>query len=98
MTNSQEIKNKLGEHTEKAEAKAKELFTKYSPYYTKLEPWQRGMLIIALILCLLLFIYYLTATSKNRAEILREKLARERETQMEEKMLRQMALFKRLKE
>ena len=96
MTNSQEIKQKLGEHTEKAEIKAKELFTKYSPYYSKLEPWQRGVLIIALILCLLLFIYYLTTTSKNRAEILRERLAREKENQAEEKMLRQMAFFKKL--
>ena len=96
MTNSQEIKNKLGKHTEQLETKTKELFTKYSPYYTKLEPWQRGMLIIALILCLLLFIYYLTATSKNRAEILREKLAREKEIQSEEKLLRQMAFFKKL--
>jgi len=98
MPNSQEIKQKLGEQTQKLETKTKELFTKYSPYYSKLEPWQRGVLIIALILCLLLFIYYLTATSKNRAEILREKLAREKEAQMEEKMFRQMALFKRLKE
>src|SRR6266480_7308964 len=98
MTNSQEIKNKLGQHTEKAEAKAKELFTKYSPYYSKLEPWQRGTLIIALILCLLLFIYYLTANSKNRAEILRERLAREKEIQTEEKMLRQMVFFKKLRD
>src|SRR6266513_302047 len=96
MPNTQEIKNKLGQHTEKAEAKAKELFTKYSPFYTKLEPWQRGALIIALILALLFAIYYLTATSKNRAEILRERLAREKETQAEERMLRQMAFFKKL--
>src|SRR6266480_667118 len=98
MPNTQELKNQLGKHTEQLETKTKELFTKYSPYYTKLEPWQRGTLIITLILCLLLFIYYLTATSKNRAEILRERLQREKENQMEEKMLRQMALFKRLKE
>jgi hypothetical protein len=34
MTNSAELKNKLGEYTEQAESKVKKL----TPYYTNLEP------------------------------------------------------------
>jgi hypothetical protein len=83
MTNLEEIKNKLGETTEQVEAAI-------SPYYTNLEPWKRGTLIIALTLLLLLAIYYFTKPEKN--------LNTKKEAQMEEKILRQMAFFKRLRE
>ena len=86
MTNSQEIKNKLGEYTEQVEAKAKEL----SPYYTNLDSWKRGLILIALVLFLLFIIYYFTKPEKN--------LNSKREAQIEDRILRQMAFFKRLRE
>ena len=46
MTNSTEIKNKLGEYTEQLES--------------KLEPWQRGLILIALTTFLIFAIYLLT--------------------------------------
>ncbi|CAG8648554.1 5152_t:CDS:2 [Ambispora gerdemannii] len=55
MTN--DLKNKLGATTEQLE-------TVIAPHYTNLEPWQRGLLIIALILFLLFSIYHLTKPDK----------------------------------
>ena len=95
MTTTNELKEKLGEKTEQLEKKAQEYWTKYKPHftqaqqkYTKLEPWKRGAFLIALALCLLLFIYWLTKPDKN--------LQAKREAQAEERLLRQMAFFKKL--
>ena len=84
MTN--DLKNKLGETAEQLESKAKEL----TPYYTNLESWQRGLIIIVLTLFLLFAIYQLTKSEP--------KLNAKKEAQVEDKILRQMAFFKRLRE
>jgi hypothetical protein len=81
MTNLPEIKQKLGETTEKLESLI-------SPHYTNLEPYQRGILLIALTLFLIFSIYYLTKPEP--------KLNAKKEAQLEEKLMRQMAFFKRL--
>ena len=83
MTNPQDLKNKLGQTTEQLEAKI-------TPYYTNLEPWQRGLILMALILFLIFSIYQLTKSDS--------KLSSKKEAQAEERLMRQMAFFKRLKE
>ena len=88
MTTTNEIKQKLGETTEKLENKAKE----FAPYYTNLEPYQRGLILIALTLFLLLIIYWLTKSDKK---VIKDD---KKEKEMEEKIMRQMAFFKRLRE
>ena len=92
MTNNLDFKKTIGENTEKLEKKAGELLNQYSPYYSNLEPWQRGLLIIALTTLLILAIYYLTKKDKHSA------LQKKQEREAEEKLLRQMAFFKKLKE
>ena len=79
MTN-QELKNKLGEYTEQLES--------------KLEPYQRGLILIALTAFLIFAIYYLTKSEPK----LNAKKESQREKEIEEKLMRQMAFFKRLKE
>jgi len=86
MTNPQGLKNKLGEVAEQLEATI-------SPHYTNLEPWQRGLILIALALFLLFAIYQLTKSEKQST-----KKESQREKETEERLLRQMAFFKRLKE
>ena len=86
MTNPQNYKEQLGNATEQLENKVREL----TPYYTKLEPWQRGLILLALTFLLSLTIYYLTRPEPN--------LNTKKEAQVEEKILRQMAFFKRLRE
>ena len=61
-----------------------------TPYYTNLESWQRGLILIALLLFLLFAIYQLTKSEPN--------LNAKKENQIEEKILKQMAFFKRLRE
>ena len=90
MTNSQKLKDKLGKTTEQIETKVGEFWTKHSHYYSNLEPWKRGTLLIVLTLFLLFAIYYLTKSDK--------KLSSKKEKEMEERLLRQMAFFKKLKE
>lgn len=80
------IKPVLGKTTEQIEKKVKEL----APCYTNLKPWQRGLILIALILFLIFAIYQLTKPEP--------KMNAKKETQLEEKILRQMAFFKRLRE
>lgn len=87
MTNTDNLKEKLGETTEKLEKQAEE-------YYFSFEPWQRGSLVIALILLLILTVYWLAKEDKNK---LAQREAR-KEAQLEEKWLKQMTLLKRLKE
>ena len=88
MTTTNEIKQKLGETTEKLENKAKE----FTPYYTNLEPWKRGLILIALTVFLILVIYWLTKTDKK---VIKDD---KKEKEIEEKIMRQMAFFKRLRE
>ena len=88
MTN--ELKNKLGEYTEKVESKIKESWKDYQPYYGKLESWKRGLILIALALFLFFVIYQLTKPERRSSA--------KKEREMEERLLRQMAFFKRLKE
>jgi len=87
MTNSENFKQKLGENTEKLEKQVGE-------YYFSLEPDQRGLLIIGLVALLAITIYWLTKEDKNK---LAEREAR-KEALAEERLLRQMALFRKLKE
>jgi len=61
-----------------------------TPYYTNLESWQRGLILIAPLLFLLFAIYQLTKSEPN--------LNAKKENQIEEKILKQMAFFKRLRE
>ena len=63
-----------------------------APYYTNLEPWQRGLLLIALTAFLLFAIYQLTKSEKP------VKQDPKREKEIEERLMRQMAFFKRLRE
>ena len=91
MTNPQELKDKLGQTTEQLEKKLKDL----APFYTSLEPYQRGMLIIGLLLLLLISIYYLT---KQPHPQVNSKMLAKKEKELEEKIMRQMAFYKRLKE
>lgn len=86
MTNPTQLKNTLGENTQKLESQAHQLFTDYSPYYSNLEPWQRGLLLITLTLFLLFALYYLLQPNKN--------LQAKKEAQIEEKILKQMAFIK----
>ena len=90
MTN--DFKKTLGENTEQLENKVKEL----APYYTSLEPYQRGLILIALITLLLTSIYYLTKPSKQIVIDNKKELRKEKE--IEDKILKQMAFFKRLRE
>ena len=83
MTN--DLKQKLGASTEKLESLI-------SPYYTSLESWKHGLLLISLTLFLLFSIYYLTKSTKT------EKTSAKQEAQAEEKLMRQMAFFKRLRD
>jgi hypothetical protein len=83
MNNSQELKDKLGNATEQLESTL-------TPFYSNLEPYQRGLILLVLILFLLFAIYQLTKSEP--------KLNTKKESQIEEKILRQMAFFKRLKE
>ena len=94
MTNSQEIKQKLGENTELLEKKVKEL----SPYYTNLEPWQRGTLILILTFLLLIATYQLlkkpTLIPKELTETERKKI----EALAEERILKRAEFLRKLRE
>jgi len=81
------FKQKLGANTEKLEQQVGE-------YYFSLEPNQRGLLIIGLVALLAITIYWLTKEDKSK---LAEREAR-KEALAEERLLRQMALFRKLKE
>ncbi|CAI2181518.1 16819_t:CDS:2, partial [Funneliformis geosporum] len=81
-----DLKTKLGETTEQLENKVKE----FSPYYTNLEPYQRGLILIGLTLFLILVIYWLTKSDKK---VIKDD---KKEKEAEEKIMRQMAFFKKL--
>ena len=95
MTNQLEnAKQKLGEQTQKLERKAGELWTDFSPNYTNLEPWQRGLILIGIIVLLALVAYYLTRENQNKAAIRKTQM----EAAMEDKIIRRMELLKKLRE
>ena len=89
-----DIKQTLGENTEKLEQKTKEFFEKTSPHYSNLEPHQRGMLIIALLSALIFFIYWLT---KKEPRELTETERKQMESQAEERILKRMEFLKKLR-
>ena len=89
-----ELKQKLGENTEKLERKVGELWTDFSPNYTNLEPWQRGLTLICIIALLALATYYLTHESQNK----KAQRKAQAEQAMEDKIIRKMELLKKLRE
>ena len=89
-----EAKNKLGDQTQKFENKVSDLWNEYSPNYTNLEPWKRGLILIGLLILLALALYYLTHESEDYKAKKKAKL----EQAQEERMLRRMEVLKRLRE
>jgi hypothetical protein len=89
-----DIKKTLGENTEKLEQKTKDFFNKTSPYYSNLEPYQRGMLIVVLLLALIFFIHWLV---KKEPRELTETERKQLESQIEERILKRMEFLKKLR-
>ena len=92
--NSAEIKQKLGENTQKLERRAGELWSEFSPNYTNLEPWQRGLVLIGIVVLLILLAYYLTHENQDR----RAKRKAQAEAALEDKIIKRMELLKKLRE
>ena len=93
MTNSAELKNKLGEYTEQVESKAK----KIASHYTNLEPWKRGLILIALSLFLIFAIYQLTKKEKSKPRELTETERKRIEAIAEERILKRAEFLNRLR-
>jgi len=93
MTNSAEIKNKLGEYTEQVENKTKE----FTPYYSNLEPWKRGLILIALALFLIFTIYQLTKREKPEPRELTDSERKKLENMVEERILKRAEFLSRLR-
>lgn len=91
---TQEIKQAIGEQTQKLETKVQELWTDFNPHYTNLEPWQRGLILIGIVVLLALVIYYLTHENKNKTTIKKAQA----EAVLEEKIIKRMELLKKLRE
>ncbi|KLL04218.1 MAG: hypothetical protein MRECE_2c119 [Mycoplasmataceae bacterium CE_OT135] len=92
--NPAEIKQKLGEQTQKLEAKASELWSEFNPNYTNLEPWQRGLILIGIVILLIFTAYYLTHESQSKTAIRKAQA----EAAIEDKIIRKMELLKKLRE
>ena len=92
--NLQGAKSKLGEQTTRLENKVSDWWNEFSPNYTNLEPWKRGLLLIGLLILLALALYYLTHESEDYKAKKKAKL----EQAQEERMLRRMEVLKRLRE
>ena len=90
----QEVKQTLGEQTQKFENKVVDLWEEYSPNYTNLEPWKRGLVLIGLLALLIFIIYYLTHESQDRKAQRKLKM----EQIQEERLLRRMETLKKLRE
>ena len=88
------LKNQLGEHTENFENKLQDLWNQFTPHYTNLEPYQRGLVLIGLLALLAFITYYLTR--ENPDQKARQKAKAEQA--QEEKIIRRMELLKRLRE
>ena len=96
MTNLEieKAKQKLGEQTQKLERKVGELWADFSPNYTNLEPWQRGLILIGILIILALALYYLTRENQNK----KAQRKAQAEKAMEDKIIRKMELLKKLRE
>ena len=92
--NLADAKQKLGEQTEKLESKANEMWSEFSPYYTNLEPWQRGLILVGIIVLLVLATYYLTHENQDK----KTKRKAQAEAALEDKIIKQMELLKKLRE
>lgn len=92
--NLAEAKQKLGEQTTKLENKFNEVWSEFSPNYTNLEPWQRGLILIGVLFLLALSTYYLTHESQDRKN--RQKA--QAEAALEDKIIKRMELLKKLRE
>ena len=83
MTNSQELKNKLGEYTKELEQ--------------KFEPWQRGALILVLTVLLLASIYLLTKKEHPEPRELTDTERKRIESLAEERILKRAEFLNRLR-
>jgi len=92
--NFQEAKSKLGEQTTKLESKVSDWWEEFSPNYTNLEPWKRGLVLLGICLLLALALYYLTHESEDYKAKKKAKL----EQIQEERMIRRMEVLKKLRE
>lgn len=92
--NTADLKNKLGEQTQRLERKTEELWADFSPHYTNLEPWQRGLVLIGIVVLLILIAYYLT--HENQDKKARKKA--QAEQALEDKIIKRMELLKKLRE
>ena len=90
MTNPQELKDQLGKTTEKLEAVI-------TPYYTNLEPWQRGLVLIALTAFLIFAIYFLTKKEKPEPRELTDAERKKLEAMAEERILKRAEFLNRLR-
>ena len=89
-----QIKQNLGDQTESLEAKAQDLWNQFSPHYTNLEPWQRGLVLIGLLAFLITITYYLThenSTKKNHRQ-------NQAEAELEARLIKRMEILKKLRE
>ena len=83
MTNSEEIKSKLGEYTEQLEQ--------------ELESWQRGAIILLLLTLLLVSIYLLTKKEPPQPRELTEAEKKKIESLAEERILKRAEFLSRLR-
>ena len=90
----EKAKQKLGQQTQKLEAKANEFWNDFSPNYANLEPWQRGLVLIGILILLILIAYYLTHESQDR----KARKKAQAEVAMEDKIIKRMELLKKLRE
>ena len=84
MTKLQEIKDQLDNATRQLEQ--------------KFEPWQRGVLILALTTLLIISIYYLTKKEKPEPRELTETERKRIEALVEERILKRAEFLRRLRE
>lgn len=89
---TEKLKQKLGETTEKLEKKAQDFWNQSSPYYSNLEPWKRGLILLGLAGLTALTIYWLVKKDDQSPKKLRK------EAIQEERLLRKLELIKKIKE
>lgn len=92
MTGINDIKQKIGENTEKLEKKVKDFWDQASPNYSNLEPWKRGLILLGILGGTIAIIYLLTGNSKGN------KGKEQIEAQAEERLIKKMELLNRLKQ
>jgi len=89
-----QIKQNLGEQTTKLENQFLKTWNEFTPHYTNLEPYQRGLVLIGLVALLIFATYYLTHESQDKK--LKQKLKTEQV--LEERLLKRMEVLKKLRE